>query len=329
MRSFDYAKPLTPGGAVKLGQEASTRFIAGGTNLLDLMKLDIERPEHLVDITGLKLDRISETPDGGLSIAAMVTNSDLAAHAFVRSAYPALARAILAGASAQIRNKASVGGNLLQRTRCFWFYDGASACNKREPGSGCAAFGGFTRNNAILGASEHCIATHPSDMAVALAALDARVKVLGADGAQREVPVADFHLLPGARPHIETVLAPGELILSVELPPVPAGARQVYRKVRDRASYAFALVSVAAVVSVKDGKIASAALAFGGVAAKPWRDSRAEAALIGKAPSTEAFEAAADLLLKDARGQGANDFKIPLLRRTLIATLRDATGAAA
>ncbi|UZK69140.1 xanthine dehydrogenase family protein subunit M [Sphingomonas sp. S1-29] len=324
MKRFDYARADSPEAAVAAVTDANTRFIAGGTNLLDLMKLQIETPDKLVDISRLDLATIEETPEGGLSIGAMVPNSDLAADTLVRERYPVLSRALLAGASGQLRNKASTGGNLLQRTRCYYFYDTATGCNKREPGSGCSAIGGHNRIMAILGASEQCIATHPSDMAVAMAALDAVVVTLKPDGDRRRIAFGDFHRLPGDTPQIDTILEPGELITHVELPPAPKG-RQLYRKVRDRASYAFALVSVAGVVSVEDGRIASAALAFGGLAHKPWRDPAVEAVLIGQAPGAAVFAAAADALLKDARGQGSNDFKIPLARRTLIACLKELT----
>ncbi|UWQ22114.1 xanthine dehydrogenase family protein subunit M [Jannaschia sp. W003] len=317
MRTFAYERAGTVAEAV-----GKTRFIAGGTNLLDLMKLGVETPERLVDVTRLDLRGI-EDHRGGLRIGALVPNSDLAADARVRRDYPVLARALLAGASGQLRNMATTGGNLLQRTRCYYFQDVASPCNKREPGSGCAAIGGATRLHAILGASEHCIATHPSDMAVAMQALDASVEVEG-PGGTRTIPIRDFHRLPGDTPHVETELREGELIVAVTLPPPPPG-RQTYRKVRDRASYAFALVSVAGIVAVKDGRIAQAALAFGGVAHKPWRDPEVEAMLAGREPTSETFDAAADLLLRDARGQGGNDFKIPLFRRTLRAVLRELT----
>jgi xanthine dehydrogenase YagS FAD-binding subunit len=324
MRPFDYARAETPAAAVAAGV-AGGRFIAGGTNLLDLMKIEVETPARLVDISRLPLGRIERRDDGGLSIGALVPNSDLAADRRVIEGYPALARALLAGASGQLRNKATVGGNLLQRTRCYYFYDTATACNKRAPGSGCSALDGYSRIMAVLGWSERCIATHPSDMAVALSALDATVVTLTPAGETRRVPIADFHRLPGDTPEIETVLAPGELITAVELPPPVAGARQTYRKVRDRASYAFALVSVAAVVRVEAGRIAHAALALGGVAHKPWRVADAEALLVGEAPSPDLFGAAADRLLAGARGHGDNDFKIPLARRTVIATLRELT----
>jgi xanthine dehydrogenase YagS FAD-binding subunit len=330
MRHFDYARAETPEAAVMQAGGAATKFIAGGTNLLDLMKLEIETPEKLVDISRLALGDIAETPEGGLSIGALALNSDLAADPAVRNRYPVLSRALLAGASAQLRNKATTGGNLLQRTRCFYFYDTASPCNKREPGSGCAAQGGFTRIHAILGTSAHCIATHPSDMAVAMRALDATVVTLKAGGGTRRIAIGDFYRLPGDTPHIETALDAGELITHIELPPPPKG-NQLYRKVRDRASYAFALVSIAGLVGVENGKIASASFAFGGLAPLPWRDPKVEQTLIGKAPSPETFAAAADTLLVNAKGFGANDFKIPLARRTLIAVLRElsASGDAA
>ena len=324
MKTFDYARADSPEAAVAAGG----RFIAGGTNLLDLMKLQIETPEKLVDISRLDLAQVERREDGGLTIGAMVPNSDLAANAHVVDGYPVLARALLAGASGQLRNKASTGGNLLQRTRCYYFYDTAMACNKREPGSGCSAIGGYNRILAVLGTSEHCIATHPSDMAVAMRALDATIVTLKPDGDRRRISIHDFYRLPGDTPQIETGLEAGELITHVELPPPPVG-QQLYRKVRDRASYAFALVSVAGIVSVEDGKIASAALAFGGLGPMPWRDAAVEAALIGQAPSDAVFAAAADALLADAKGYGSNDFKIPLTRRVLIASLRELTGASA
>jgi xanthine dehydrogenase YagS FAD-binding subunit len=324
MKTFQYARADSPEAAVAAGG----RFIAGGTNLLDLMKLQIETPEKLVDISRLDLARVERRDDGGLTIGALVPNSDLAANAHVVDGYPVLARALLAGASGQLRNKASTGGNLLQRTRCYYFYDTAMACNKRAPGSGCSAIGGYTRILAILGTSAQCIATHPSDMAVAMRALDATIVTLKPDGDRRRISIHDFYRLPGETPQIETDLEAGELITHIDLPPPPAG-QQLYRKVRDRASYAFALVSVAGIVSVEDGKIASAALAFGGLGPMPWRDPAVEAALIGQAPSDAVFAAAADALLAEAKGFGANDFKIPLTRRVLIASLRELTGASA
>lgn len=321
MKSFEYARAGTVEEAVRAGG----RFIAGGTNLIDLMKLQVETPEKLVDISRLDLDRIDEREDGGLTIGALVPNSDLAADQRVIDRYEVLSRALLAGASGQLRNKATTGGNLLQRTRCYYFYDTAAACNKREPGSGCDAIGGFNRIHAILGTSDKCIATHPSDMAVAMRALNATVVTQKADGDKRRIAVGEFYRLPGDTPEIENVLEPGELITAIELPAPVDGARHIYRKVRDRASYAFALVSVAGVVKVEGGTITSAALAFGGVAHMPWRDPAVEAALVGKPAGTDAFEAAADALVAGAQGFGSNDFKIPLARRVLIASLRDLT----
>ena len=303
-----------------------TRFIAGGTNLLDLMKLQVETPAKLVDISRLDLTEIEERDDGGLTIGALVPNSDLAADPRIIERYELLSRALLAGASGQLRNKASTGGNLLQRTRCYYFYDTASRCNKRSPGSGCDAIGGTNRILAVLGTSDKCIATHPSDMAVAMRALNATILTLKPDGDRRRISIHEFYRLPGDTPHIENVLEAGELITHIELPKAPPG-RQTYRKVRDRASYAFALVSVAAVIDVKDGNIANASLAFGGLGPMPWRDPAVEQALIGREPNDEVFGAAADALVANARGYGSNDFKIPLARRTLIATLRDLTGA--
>jgi len=325
MKTFTYAKADSADAATREIAAEGAKFIAGGTNLLDLMKLQIETPQKLVDISRLPLDQIEETDEGGLRIGALVPNSDLAADARVIDRYEVLSRALLAGASGQLRNKASTGGNLLQRTRCYYFYDTAMPCNKREPGAGCSAIGGYNRIMAVLGTSENCIATHPSDMAVAMRALDATILTQKDDGDRRRIAIDEFYRLPGDTPHIETVLEPGELITGVELPKLPEGTRQVYRKVRDRASYAFALVSVAGVVKVEDGKVAHARLAFGGLAHMPWRNPAVEQAILGKAPSDEAFAAAADALLADAKGQGSNDFKIPLMRRTLIATLRDLT----
>lgn len=324
MRPFDYQRAESPEQAIASAAAEGTSFIAGGTNLLDLMKLQVMTPERLIDINRLDLDYLQETEDGGLRIGALVTNSDLAAHSVVRGDYPVLARALLAGASGQLRNKATTGGNLLQRTRCYYFYDTAMACNKRRPGSGCAARDGVNRIHAILGASEHCIATHPSDMAVAMLALDASVEIQGPDGEARKVPLDDFYHLPGDRPDRETVLQPGELITAVHLPP-PAGNRQAYRKVRDRASYAFALVSVAGVIAMEGRHIERASLAYGGLAPRPWRDPAVDALLTGEAPSDALFEQAADRLLQDAHGHGGNDFKIPLTRRTLKAVLADLT----
>ena len=326
MKIFAYEKADSPEVAVRNIDSDAARFIAGGTNLLDLMKLQVETPTKLVDISRLNLASIDEREDGGLTIGAMVPNSDLAADPRIIAGYEVLCRALLAGASGQLRNKASTGGNLLQRTRCYYFYDTASRCNKRAPGSGCDAIGGANRILAVLGTSDQCIATHPSDMAVAMRALDAMIVTLKADGDRRRISIHDFYQLPGETPHIETVLERSELITHIELPAPPKG-KQAYRKVRDRASYAFALVSVAAVIAVEDGKIASASLAFGGLGPMPWKDAAVEAALVGHAPTDDAFRAAADALLAHAKGYGTNDFKIPLARRALIATLRDLTGA--
>ncbi|SDG33395.1 FAD binding domain-containing protein [Sulfitobacter delicatus] len=321
MRPFDYARAATSEDAARQAAEGAT-FIAGGTNLLDLMKLEVMAPSALVDINRLDLNQIEEADDGGLRIGALVTNSDLANDTRVRKHWPVLSRALLAGASGQLRNKATTGGNLLQRTRCLYFYDRATACNKRDPGSGCAARDGFNRILAVLGTSEHCIATHPSDMAVAMRALGAEVETLKQDGSTRRIPLGDLYLLPGDRPDRETVLEQGELIAAVTLP-APVEGRQIYRKVRDRASYAFALVSVAGIVAVSEGRITRANLAFGGLAPKPWRNAEVEDLLTGEASSDALFGKAADLLLAEAQGFGANDFKIPLARRTLVSVLRE------
>jgi xanthine dehydrogenase YagS FAD-binding subunit len=297
------------------------KFLGGGTNLVDLMREGIEAPDTVIDISGLPLTGVEELPDGGLRIGALVRNSDLAAHPVVRARYPVLAQAVLMGASGQLRNMATVGGNLLQRTRCPYFYDGTLPCNKREPGSGCAAIGGFNRMHAILGASESCIATHPSDMCVALAALDATVEVESVRGTRR-IPLSGFHRLPGDTPHVETTLEPDELVTAVELPADPVAALSRYRKVRDRASYAFALVSVAAALRVSDGRVEAVRLALGGVAAKPWRAVEAERVLTGAPATEEEFRRAADAELGQAVPQSQNGFKIELAKRTITATLR-------
>lgn len=323
MRAFTYERATGSGAAVAAAARAGAKFISGGTNLLDLMKLEIEQPTHLVDISRLPLKDIEELPEGGLRIGAQVSNSDLAADRLVRTYYPVLSQALVAGASGQLRNKASVGGNLLQRTRCPYFYDTAAACNKREPGRGCDALGGFNRGHAILGASDSCIATHPSDMAVAMSALEAQIELLGANGETRRVPIGDFHRLPGDTPHIETILQPGEMITAVALPSQPPG-RQVYRKVRDRASYEFALVSVAAIIAAERGAIMAARVALGGVAHKPWRSVEAEAALVGRPATMATYRAAAEAAMRNAVGRGHNDFKIELAMRTLCRTLADA-----
>jgi xanthine dehydrogenase YagS FAD-binding subunit len=325
MKPFRYERAASLASACASATEPATKFIAGGTNLLDLMKLQIETPTRLVDIGPLPLAEIEETAEGGLRIGARVTNSALAADMRVRRRYPVLSQAILAGASTQLRNKATTGGNLLQRTRCPYFYDTTKPCNKRVPGSGCAALDGLNRMNAVIGVSNDCIAAHGSDMAVAMTALDARVETVAADGARRTIPIDALYRPPGNTPHIETVLAPGELIESVVLPPPPPG-RQLYRKVRDRASYAFALVSVAVIVAREDDRVRTARVAFGGVSYKPWRSAEAEAVLIGATVTLASFDAAGRAALRNARGYGHNDFKIPLAQRTLRTVLADATG---
>ncbi len=328
MKAFTYERARTPQDAARaLAANPNAALVAGGTNLVDLMKLEVETPAHLIDVNDLALARIEPIADGGLRIGALVRNSDLAAEPTVRARYPVLSRALLAGASGQLRNRATTAGNLRQRTRCSYFYDVAMPCNKRTPGSGCAAIGGFNRIHAVLGASARCIATHPSDMAVAMRALDARVETVRADGARRAIPIADFHRLPGATPQKDTNLAPDEVITAVVLPPPPPGT-QIYRKVRDRASYAFALVSVAAIIDAPDGTIRSARIACGGLAAKPWRVERAEAALVGRPADERAFADAADAILAGARGYGANDFKVPLAHRTIVAVMRQAVARA-
>ncbi|MCQ8187196.1 FAD binding domain-containing protein [Streptomyces rugosispiralis] len=326
MKSFTYERATDTRAAVAAVTRPGAKFISGGTNLLDLMKLDIEYPSHLVDISRLPLRDIEELPDGGLRIGAQARNSDVAADRRVRTRYPVLSEALVSGASGQLRNKASTGGNLVQRTRCPYFYDTAADCNKRDPGSGCAAIGGFNRIHAILGASESCIATHPSDMAVAMTALDAEVELLRADGSARRVAITDFYRLPGDTPHIENVLGGDEMITGVLLPP-PLPGRQIYRKVRDRASYEFALVSVAAVVSVVQGTIREARVAFGGVAHKPWRSVEAEDALTDRPARMDTYRAAAEAALRGAVGRGDNDFKIELAKRALCRTLAQAAGA--
>jgi xanthine dehydrogenase YagS FAD-binding subunit len=319
MKTFTYERATSVAGAAQAAaQTPGAKFIAGGTNLLDLMKLEIETPAHLIDVNGLALDAIEETPEGGLRIGALVRNTDLAADMRVRRDYAVLSRALVSGASGQLRNRATTAGNLLQRTRCPYFYDTNMPCNKREPGSGCSAVGGYTRDHAIVGASESCIATHPSDMAVAMRALDATVETVQPDGATRRIPIEDFHCLPGDTPHVETTLATGELITAVTLPRPIEGA-QVYRKVRDRASYAFALVSVAAIVR-EDG---SGRVALGGVAHKPWRMESAEHFL------PDGAEAVMEELLADAEPTSENEFKVTLARRTLDDILKQLSSAKA
>ena len=323
MKQFSYDRAdSTESAAQMLASRPDTKLIAGGTNLLDLMKLQIETPAHLVDVSRLPLAQIEPTAEGGVRIGAMVRNAALAADPRIRRDYPVLSRALLSGASAQLRNKATTGGNLLQRTRCPYFYDTHLPCNKRKPGSGCSAIGGVNRIHAILGASEACIAVHPSDMAVAMHALDAQVETHGPAG-RRTIPIADFHRLPGNEPERDSNLGPQDVITAVVLP-APVGGRQIYRKVRDRASYAFALISVAAIVQPAGSKTGSV-LALGGVAHKPWRQPAAEAAV--RDGSAGKWTATTDALLAGAKGQGHNDFKIPLVRRTVTAVLDEATRA--
>jgi xanthine dehydrogenase YagS FAD-binding subunit len=337
VRPFTFARPSGTSEAIRaVAEDPDAVFLAGGTNLVDHLKLGVARPGLIVDIRSLTSGEVTDTGDGGLRIGAAVTNSELAADRRVRERYPVLAQALLSGATGQLRNMATTGGNPLQRTRCVYFQDVTVPCNKREPGSGCAAIGGYTRYHAVLGvpadpgawAPQTCIATHPSDMAVALAVLDARVQAQGAHG-EREIPFTELHRLPGDDPSRDTVLEHGELITAIDLDPLPAGARSAYRKVRDRASYAFALVSVAAAVTVDGGLISDARIALGGVAHKPWRATRAEEVLLGRPPAEENFRAAAEAELAAAHPQdglgGGNGFKIPLATRTIVATLRQLT----
>jgi len=318
MRPFSYEQAATPAAAAAAAaRNPDAKFIAGGTNLLDLMKLEIEKPAHLIDVNGLALDKIESTPDGGMRIGALVRNTDLAADARVRREYPLLSRALLAGASGQLRNSATTAGNLLQRTRCPYFYDTNQACNKRDPGSGCAAMQGFSRQLAVIGSSNSCIATHPSDMAIAMRALDATVETVQPEGAARKIPIADFHTLPGDTPHIENTLTRGELITAVTLPK-PVGGKQLYHKVRDRSSYAFALVSVGLIVQ-PDG---TGRVAVGGVAHKPWRVEAAEAEL------PRGAKAVAKPLLAGAKPTHDNEFKLTLVERTLEVVLSEAGSAA-
>ena len=323
MNRFEYVRPDTVAHAVKALADRDARALAGGTNLVDLMKYEVTRPSRVVDINHLPLRQIEPAPDGGLTIGALVTNSELAWDPRITKRYPLLASAILAGASPQLRNAATTGGNLLQRTRCYYFYDPSTACNKREPGSGCSAIGGVNRIHAILGASDGCIAVHPSDMCVALAALEAVVNVEGKDG-KRSIPFSAFHRLPGSEPQHDNTMLQGELITSITLPASDFGSNHTYLKVRDRLSYAFALVSVAAALKLEGGEIRTARVALGGVAHKPWRDPDAEQALSGRPPDDAAFAQFADQILRQARGQGENDFKIELARRTMIRALRQA-----
>jgi xanthine dehydrogenase YagS FAD-binding subunit len=333
MHAFEFIRPQDQGSAIAVAARAKTaqqgadaRFVAGGTTLIDLMKLNVETPARLIDINRLPLDKIEAMRDGGLKIGATVRNSDLAHHPLVQRDYSVLSQAILAGASAQLRNMATTAGNLLQRTRCMYFRDTAQPCNKREPGAGCAAITGSNRNLAILGTSEHCIATNPSDMCVAMATLEATIHVEGAKGS-RAVPFGEFHLLPGSTPQRETVLEPGDLITHVTLPPPVAGARHVYLKLRDRASYEFALASAAVVITIADGNVTRARIALGGVGTKPWRSPEAEAALVGQRADEASFRKAAEAALRDAKPQSENAFKIELAKRCLTHALQTAARA--
>jgi xanthine dehydrogenase YagS FAD-binding subunit len=308
-------------------QGAQVRFVGGGTTLIDLMKLNVEKPQRVIDINRLPLDKVDVLADGGLKIGAVVRNSDLAHHTTVMRDYPVLSQALLSGASAQLRNMATTGGNLLQRTRCVYFRDTAMPCNKREPGTGCSAIGGFNRTLAILGTSEHCIATNPSDMNVALTALEAVIHIQGAKG-ERSVPIDEFFLLPGNTPHRETALEPGELITFVTLPPPSVGNKSIYLKLRDRASYEFALASAAVVVNFREGNIARIRIAMGGVGTKPWRSLEGEATLDGKAANEENFRAAAEVALRNARPQSENGFKVELAKRCLVRALKLVTRTA-
>jgi xanthine dehydrogenase YagS FAD-binding subunit len=333
MHTFEFIRPANPAAAIATAAQAKTaqqgadiRFIAGGTTLIDLMKLNVETPGRVLDINRFPLDKIETAPDGGLKIGATVRNSDLAHHPAVQKSYSVLSQAILSGASTQLRNMATTAGNLLQRTRCVYFRDTAMPCNKREPGTGCPAITGANRTLAILGASEQCIATNPSDMCVAMAALEATIHITGPKGT-RAVPIADFHLLPGNTPHRETVLEPGDLITHVTLPPPIAGSKQVYLKLRDRASYEFALSSAAVVVTVSGGKVTRARVALGGVGTKPWRSTEAESVLQGNAANADSFRRAAEAALRNAKPQSENGFKVELAKRCLTHALRTAVNA--
>ncbi|MEA3148541.1 MAG: xanthine dehydrogenase YagS FAD-binding subunit [Verrucomicrobiota bacterium] len=325
IRANDVAQAIQGAAASPTAQQgALVRFVGGGTTLIDLMKLNVERPAKIIDINGLPLNKIEALPDGGLRIGAVVRNSDLAHDPAVLLDYPVLSQALLSGASAQLRNMATTGGNLVQRTRCVYFRDTATPCNKREPGTGCSAIEGFNRTLAILGASEHCIATNPSDMNVALTALEATIHIEGPKG-ERDVAIGEFFLLPGDTPHRETVLEPGELITFVTLPPPATGDKSVYLKLRDRASYEFALASAAVVANVREGKIARLRVALGGIGTKPWRSREAETALEGKPASEEQFRIGAEAALREARPQSENGFKVELAKRCLVRALKLAT----
>jgi xanthine dehydrogenase YagS FAD-binding subunit len=324
MNNFEYARASDVADAVRqIAADPGAKFIAGGTNLIDLMKENVARPSRLIDISHLPLRAVEATSDGGLRVGALVPNSDLSYHPLVAARYPMLASAIQAGASQQLRNMASTGGNLLQRTRCFYFYDTTTPCNKREPGSGCSAINGINRGHAIVGTSEHCIAVHPSDMCVALAALEAQVLVTGKSG-ERRIAFADFHRLPGDTPQADSTLKADEIITAVELPPQGFARNYTYLKIRDRLSYAFALVSVAVGLEIEGDTIKAARLALSGVAHKPWRNREAEAQLAGAPPTRESFARAAETVLRDARGFGHNDFKIELARRAMLRALAQA-----
>ena len=321
MKPYDYQRARDiPGAVAALAEQPNGKYLAGGTNLVDLMKLEVMTPDVLVDVRRLTSDRIEETEDGSVRIGAAVTNSDLAADRTIRSRYPVLSQALLSGASGQLRNLATTGGNLLQRTRCVYFYDTTTPCNKREPGSGCSAIEGHNKDHAILGASEHCVATHPSDMAVAMTALEAFVNVHG-PGGERRIPIEELHRLPDDEPERDTTLEHGELITAVDLPPLDFAYNSKYRKVRERASYAFALVSVAAALDVNDGVVCDVRLALGGVAHKPWRATKAEEALRGEPAGEVTFRAAAEIELEDARPLRENAFKVPLARNVITRTL--------
>src|SRR5467141_2539634 len=334
MKTFEFIRPVDPAAAVATAAQAKTaqqgaevRFVAGGTTLLDLMKLNVETPARLIDINRLPLDKMAATADGGLTLGATVPNSDLAYPPAVQRDYAVLSQALLAGASAQLRNMATTAGNLLQRTRCMYFRDTAMPCNKREPGTGCPAIAGSNRTLAVLGTSEHCIATNPSDMCVAMAALEATIHVQGAKGS-RAISFGDFYLLPGNTPNRETVLEPGDLITHVTLPPPVAGSKQVYLKLRDRASYEFALASAAVVVTVASGKITRARIALGGVGTKPWRSTEAEGELTNQTATQGVFQKAANAALRDAKPQSQNGFKVELAKRCLVHALKLATQTA-
>jgi len=334
MKTFQLTRATDSAQAIATAAEATTaqqgaeiRFIGGGTTLIDLMKLNVEQPQKLVDINRLPLDKIEALPDGGLTIGAVVRNSDLAYHPLVRKNYAVLSEAILSGASAQLRNMATTAGNLLQRTRCMYFRETSMPCNKREPGTGCSAITGANRGLAILGTSEHCIATNPSDMNVAMAALEATIHVRGTKG-ERSIPIADFHVLPGKTPQRETVLEPGDLITHVTLPPSAPGSRSLYLKLRDRASYEFALASAAVVVTVANGKVTRARIALGGVGTKPWRSTEAESELTGQPATEDVFRKAADVALRGAKPQSENGFKVELAKRCLVHALKLATQTA-